>query len=53
MTVDIMTEKKCHQFSLLTWPSFIGHFVYPVGGDGWGKGCALKIRYFSQLQVSF
>ena len=32
--VDIITGKKCRQFRLLT---FIGQFVHPVGGKGWGK----------------
>ena len=27
--------KKCRQFKLLTWTSFVGQFVHPVGG--WGK----------------
>ena len=31
--MDIMTGKNCRQFSLLTWNSFIGQFVHPVGGD--------------------
>ena len=29
--VDIMTGEKCSQFRLLTWISFIGQFVHPVG----------------------
>ena len=29
--VDIMTREK-----LLTWNSFIGQFVHPVGGEGMG-----------------
>ena len=33
--VDNMTGKNC-QFSLLTWDSFIGQFVHPVGGKGIG-----------------
>ena len=30
---------KCHQFRLLTSTSFIGQFMYPVGGTigGWGS----------------
>ena len=29
--LNIMTEKFFYQFSLLTWNSFIGQFVVPVG----------------------
>ena len=35
--VDIMTGENCCQFRLLTWNSFIGQFVYPVGGEGMSK----------------
>ena len=28
--------KNCRQFNLLTWNSFIGQFVYPVGGKEMG-----------------
>ena len=34
--VDIMKGKNCRQFRLLTWNSFIGKFVLPVGGEGIG-----------------
>ena len=37
------------KFSLLTWTSFIGQLIHPVGGEGWGKE---GDGYFSQLQVS-
>ena len=36
ISLDIMTGKNCHQFSLLTLNSFIGQFVHPVGGEGMG-----------------
>ena len=29
--------ENCHIFRLLTWNSFIGQFVHPVGGVGMGK----------------
>ena len=32
-----MTEENCRQFRLLTWNSFIGQFVYRVGGEGMSK----------------
>ena len=32
--VDIMTRENCRQIRLLTWTSFIGQFVHPVGGEG-------------------
>ena len=39
--------------NLLFPPSFIGQFVYPVGGEGKrGKG-DMEDYYFSGLQVSF
>ena len=28
--------KNCRQFSLLTWISFIGQFIHPVGGEEMG-----------------
>ena len=31
-----MTGENCRQFWLLTWTSFIGQFVYPVGEEGMG-----------------
>ena len=31
-----MSGENC-QFRLLTWNSFIGQFVYPVAGMGWGN----------------
>ena len=34
--VDFMTGDIYRQFRLLTWISFIGQFVHPVG---LGKGC--------------
>ena len=36
--VDIITGENCRQFRLLTWTSLIGQFVYPVWGEGCGKG---------------
>ena len=44
-----MNLKNC-QFSLLIWTSFIGQFVDPVGGEGWGKGSGGGY-HFSQLRV--
>ena len=34
--VDIMTEKKCRQFMLLTWTLLIGQIVHQVRGKGIG-----------------
>ena len=34
--VIIMTGKNCRQFMLLTWKSFIGQFVHPVGVESLG-----------------
>ena len=34
INVDDITGENCRQFKLLTWTSFIGHFVHPVGGEG-------------------
>ena len=34
--VDIMAGENCRQFRLLICTSFIGQFVYPVGGKGMG-----------------
>ena len=38
--------KNCRQFRLLTWTSFIGQLVHPIGGIGGGGD-----RIFRQLQV--
>ena len=40
-TKDFVTPHfttHCRQFKLLIWTSFIGQFIHPVGGEGWGKG---------------
>ena len=34
INVNIMTGENFRQFSLLTLNSFIGQYVYPVGGEG-------------------
>ena len=34
--MDIITGENC-QYRLLFPPSFIGQFVYPLGGKGMGK----------------
>ena len=38
-----MTGKNCHQFSLVTWNSFIGQFVNPIEG-GWKEGIVILAR---------
>ena len=37
ITVNILQEETCRQFSLLIW-TIIGQFVDAVGGGGLGKG---------------
>ena len=34
--VDFMTGEYCPQFMVLTNTSFVGQFVYPVGGEDIG-----------------
>ena len=48
--VDIMAGKNCPKFSMLTWNSFFGQFVHPVGVVGnRGKGREGRNRYFSPI----
>ena len=47
-----MKGLNCRQFSLLTWNSFIGQFVYPVGGERMEKGMEGGNRYVGQLRAS-
>ena len=48
--MDIITVEKLILFMLITWTSFIGQFVHPVGGEG--RGLGKEDHYFSHLQVS-
>ena len=41
----IHQQEKSHQFRLLTWTLFIGQFVCPVEGEGWGKGGGWDDRF--------
>ncbi len=47
--MDIMTGEICRQFRLLTWTSFISQFVYPVRGEGWGKGYLGIVPFVTSL----
>ena len=43
---------NCRQFKLLSWTSFIGQFVYPMGGGDLVKGLDREYRYFSPPRAS-
>ena len=48
----LLHVKNCHQFRLLFPLSFIGQFVYPVGGEGIGYREFKGNCYFSPRLVS-
>ena len=41
--VDITTGENFRKFRVLTWTSYIGQFVHPLGGKGWVKGVGLRV----------
>ena len=50
---DIMTGKKCRQFILLIWTSFIGWLAHPVGGGNGVNGIDRRIVILASYEFHF
>ena len=48
-----MTGKKCRQFILLIWTSFIGWFADPVGGGNGVNGVDRRIVILASYEFHF